>query len=433
MSALPAAWASVPLRQIAKCQGGSAFSPSLQGRRTGEIPFFKVSDMNRPENSWAMVVANNSVDHTDLSAISGHQKPAGSVIFPKVGGAIHTDKKRLLARPSLIDNNLMAVWPIDEDVCRSAFLFVYFQSVRLSSLANPGPLPSINNARLYELTIPVPPIGEQEKIVAVLWKLQRAIAAQDALIAATRDLKHSAMTQLFTRGLRTEHEENVESGSLPSNWVMRFLGDFGRVGNGSTPKKDKPEYWAGGTIPWLTSAKIHEGVIREADQYVTERAVAECHLPRVPKRSLLIAITGQGKTLGNAALVDFDTTISQHLAYVRFDSSDVVPEYVYHFMRSRYEELQSIGRAGGSTKAALTCAVLRDYRVPCPPLPEQQKIAAALGTIDRKLDHHQRKRAALGDLFETMLHKLMTAEIRVADLDIDTSEVATSTEGGEHK
>src|SRR3546814_15829240 len=66
------------------------------------------------------------------------------------------------------------------------------------------------------------------------------------------------------------------------------------------------------------------------------------HLPVVPAGSLLIAITGQGKTLGNSALVEFDTTINQHLAYVRFDRNDVVPGYVYQFMRSRYEDRKSV-------------------------------------------------------------------------------------------
>ncbi len=55
---------------------------------------------------------------------------------------------------------------------------------------------------------------------------------------------------------------------------------------------------------------------------------------------------------------------------------------------------------------------------------------AALATIDRKLDYHWKKRAALNDLFQTLLHKLMTAEIRVSHLDIDTSEVVQpSTQG----
>lgn len=273
------------------------------------------------------------------------------------------------------------------------------------------------------LEIPIPPKPEQQKIAAVLWKMQRAIATQDRLIATTRDLKQSAMQHLFTHGLRGEPLKDTTIGPMPESWRVAALGDFGRIGNGSTPKKTTPEYWRNPTTPWLTSAKVHDGIIRSADQFVSAAAVRECHLPIVPAGSLLIAITGQGKTLGNTALIEFDTTISQHMAYVRFDHDDVVPGYVYQFMRSRYEELQGIGRAGGSTKAALTCAFLRSYPLPLPSADEQRAIAAAIATIDRKLAHHQKKRATFNDLFQTTLHQLMTAQVRVADLDIDTAEV----------
>src|SRR3546814_18791960 len=96
-------------------------------------------------------------------------------------------------------------------------------------------------------------------------------------------------------------------------------------------------------------------------------------------------------------------------------------------MRSRYEELQSVGRAGGSTKAALTCAFLRDYRLPLPAKVEQRDIAAALATIDRKLAHHRAKRAAPDALFQTTLPPLIPGQLRVANPAIATRPGATWT------
>lgn len=304
------------------------------------------------------------------------------------------------------------------------FYLLKFAKPQLVAASSGAIFESINKTELHDLELAFPLEREQEKIAAILWKLQRAIATQDRLIATTRDLKQSAMQRFFTQGLRGEPLKETEIGQMPESWEVVALGDFGRIGNGSTPKKTTPEYWRNPTTPWLTSAKVHDGIIRSADQFVSDAAVKECHLPVVPAGSLLVAITGQGKTLGNSALVEFDTTISQHMAYVRFDRKGVVPSFVYQVMRSRYEDLQGIGRAGGSTKAALTCAFLRSYRLPLPSSNEQREIAGALATIDRKLVHHVAKRAALNDLFQALLHQLMTAQIRVADLDIDTSEVA---------
>src|SRR3546814_2415067 len=61
-----------------------------------------------------------------------------------------------------------------------------------------------------EKSLPLPDMAEQEKIAAILWKLQRAIATQDLLIAATDDLKQSAMQRLFTHGLRGEPLKDTE-------------------------------------------------------------------------------------------------------------------------------------------------------------------------------------------------------------------------------
>ena len=67
---------------------------------------------------------------------------------------------------------------------------------------------------------------------------------------------------------------------------------------------------------------------------------------------------------------------------------------------------------------------LREQRIFHAHTPEEaEQIASALASIDHKLAHHQKKRAALNDLFQTLLHKLMTGEIRVADIDIDTPEI----------
>jgi type I restriction enzyme S subunit len=249
---------------------------------------------------------------------------------------------------------------------------------------------------------------------------------QERLLALTAELKKALLHQLFTAGLRSEPQKQTDLGPVPESWDVVTLGSLAKVGNGSTPKRDNEGYWQGGTIPWLNSAKIHERFITEADQFVTDLAVKECHLPRVKPGSLLIAITGQGKTLGNSAMVSFETCINQHLAYAHFISPKMVPEFVLWFMQTRYEHLRSISQAGGSTKGALTCGYLKTYPIPVPSLDEQREIAGVFAALDRKMKVHERKHAALADLFRTLLHQLMTAQIRVDQLDIEEFDIGSS-------
>lgn len=300
-------------------------------------------------------------------------------------------------------------------------LLLEFIKPRIYSVAIGGgsTFPNISRSGLSEFEVPRPPLPEQQKIAGVLRLVQRAMEQQERLIEKTAELKKTLLHQLFTQGTRGEPQKQTDLGPIPESWDLVPLGKLAKVGNGSTPKRDNVGYWEGGTISWLNSARIHDRFITEADQFVTDLAVRECHLPRVKSGSLLVAITGQGKTLGNTALVRFETCINQHLAYAQFTSDRILPEFALWFMQTRYDHLRSISQAGGSTKGALTCGYLKTYLIPVPALEEQKKIAATFAALDAKEKHHRRKHAALSALFRTLLHQLMTAQLRVHDLDLD--------------
>ena len=282
---------------------------------------------------------------------------------------------------------------------------------------------TLNQEKINRIQIVEPPKPEQEKIASVLWKIQRGIEIEEKLITTARQLKQAAMRQLFTCGLRGEPQKESDLGPLPSSWSAVPIGSLARIGNGSTPLKTNPAYWTNGNIPWLTSAKVYDVTIQKADQFVTSKAVEECHLPRVKPGSVLVAITGQGKTLGHAAVTGIETCVSQHIAYIQFNTDDVVPHFIRLFLESRYAELRGVAQSGGSTKGALTCGFLKTFLVPQPKRAEQEEIASALLTVERNISAHERKRATLQELFKTMLRQLMTGQIRVDKLDIDVSEV----------
>ena len=281
-------------------------------------------------------------------------------------------------------------------------------------------IPNLSQSKLAELPMALPPLPEQKKIAHILSTVQRAIEAQERIIQTTTELKKALMHKLFTEGLRNEPQKQTEIGLVPESWEVVELGSLAKVGNGSTPKRANEAYWEGGTIPWLNSTKIHDRFITEADQFVTPQAVKECHLPRVAPNSLLIAITGQGKTLGNSAITRIETCINQHLAYAQFHAAKIVPDFALWYMQTRYDYLRAIAHGGGSTKGALTCGFLKTLPIPVPSRAEQEEIATTFQTLEVKQDFAVRKQAALQDLFRTLLHQLMTAKTRVHRLEISS-------------
>ena len=261
-------------------------------------------------------------------------------------------------------------------------------------------------------------LSEQQGIADLLWLVHEAISQSEALVEEAQALKRAAMHTLFTRGLWGEAQKETEIGPVPGSWDVVQLGSLGRIGNGSTPRKATSGYWAGGTYPWLTSAKVYDRNIVEAEQFVTELALTECHLPRIKPGAVLIAITGQGKTLGHCAVLGIEATINQHLAYIEVDTNTVHPSFVRGYLETQYNFFRQVGSGGGSTKGALTCAFLRGFPIPMPSvLEEQRRIVAVLDAIERKIDLHRRKRAVLEELFKGLLHKLMAGEIRVGELE----------------
>jgi type I restriction enzyme S subunit len=271
----------------------------------------------------------------------------------------------------------------------------------------------VPDAAVLEIPVPAPPHDEQLRISATIRLVQDGVEAEERILATMREIRQCAMTQLLTRGLHQEPQKETAIGPVPRSWEVVRIGDISRVGNGSTPKRSREDYWQGGTIPWLNSGKIHDGIITEAGQFVSRAAIQECHLPMVPAGSLLVAITGQGKTLGNVALTNIDTTINQHLAYITPCDDRVNPHFLRHYLASRYNDLRALGQGGGSTKGAITCAALRAVLVPLPGPGEQSEIAVVFGLIEEATTFHQRKGRLLADVFDAILNDLMIGRLRV--------------------
>lgn len=140
-----------------------------------------------------------------------------------------------------------------------------------------------------------------------------------------------------------------------------------------------------------------------------------------------MAITGQGKTLGHCAVLRIEASINQHIAYLQTNTERAEPGFIRGYLETQYEHLRQVASGGGSTKGALTCAFLKGLPIPLPPtLDVQHEIVTVLDALDRKIDLHRQKRVLLEELFESLLHKLMTGEIAVSDLDLSALSPAST-------
>ena len=228
----------------------------------------------------------------------------------------------------------------------------------------------------------VPPLPRQRAIADYLdretARLDALVAAKERVLGLLAEKRRALITRAVTRGL-DPHAPLRDSGipwlgEIPRHWEIWKLGHMASIGNGSTPSRDNANYWAGGTIPWLNSSVVNQEEVTEADQFVTPVAFRECHLPLVRRGSVLMAITGQGKTRGQAVVLSFDATINQHLASISPSGLPLDSWYLRWTLFAAYDFLRRISDDAGGTKGALTCEEVAGLRVPVPAIDEQRAI-----------------------------------------------------------
>ena len=169
------------IKEVAVVESGFGFPLNFQGKTNEEIPFLKVSDMNLSGNEKEIFSWNHSVSRDILQVLKATFFPKGTVIFPKIGAAIGTNKKRILTCDSTFDNNVMGIIP-NPNRLLPEFLHTYLLEFDLSRWASESQPPSIRKTTVEEHEIPVPPISIQQTIVAEIVTEEALIAANSKLI-----------------------------------------------------------------------------------------------------------------------------------------------------------------------------------------------------------------------------------------------------------
>lgn len=207
-------WEQRKLGELGFAQSGIGFPDTEQGGTEG-TPFFKVSDMNMPGNEHELVASNNYVTPEQIARMGWHpinQVPA--IFFAKVGAAVMLNRKRLVNKPFLLDNNTMA-FSMDSSLLNTQFGQSLFERLDLTSLIQVGALPSYNSSDVESITVSLPStMDEQRRIGQCLCNINDLITLHQRqsngkahniiILSRTKnrqlDIAKSAVLGLETRG-----------------------------------------------------------------------------------------------------------------------------------------------------------------------------------------------------------------------------------------
>ena len=235
------------------------------------------------------------------------------------------------------------------------------------------------------------------------------------------------MHTLFTHGLRGEVQKETEIGPIPESWHItdfRAVREWLQYGTSTRCTYESTNF------PVLRIPNIAPGRVNTQDIKFGVLSVNKAEKYRLEEGDLIfIRTNGVIERLGACAVYAGQperALFASYLIRARLRLDRINPHFVAYFLGS---ELGANLVAGRATPAAdgkfnLNTGTIDSLPIPLPPtLKEQEEIVTILDAIDHKINLHRRKRAVLDDLFRALLHKLMTGEVGVDELELAHSEI----------
>jgi type I restriction enzyme S subunit len=372
------------------------------------------------------VTRDGRIDRTDLRLIApaladhpGRRLRYGDILFN------NTNSLSLVGKTALFDgedepafSNHMTRLRVKSEVADSAYvarlLHSRWQEGVFRQLANSHvSQASISRSVLESLSLTLPPLTEQHRIIARIEEADTGfqlvdshlLASQSAIDSLNRAVLSAACSGRLTADWREGHpgvtaeplvaeleqsrgrsidrrQSGPEDGgltsegqleSLPSSWDLVRLGDICDVATGATPLRGNQEFYEDGTVPWVTSGAVNAGIITFPTERITPLALEQTSVKLFPVGTLLIAMYGEGQTRGRVAELAIEAGTNQAVAAVLFTAVTArLRPFLRMFFEDSYRRMRV--RSAGGVQPNLNLGLIRDTLLPLPPYEEQVEI-----------------------------------------------------------
>lgn len=399
MTNLPKGWREVALSEVAEVTSGK--TPNNLEARLAEkprsdrnVPFYKVGDMNASPKYFDTARVYLAVD--ELATFGVAALPAQTVVFPKAGGAIATNKKRIMRTEGAIDLNCMAV--LAKDGLHPSLLFYFFEGTDLSDLATGSVLPQIGKKTVSEMRFVLPPISEQARIVEIL---EEQFSRLDSALASIRLVREKAAA--FRRSLlHAAFSGELTGGS--KDWCDRAFGQVAKIASNLV----SPEGF--GSFPHLAPNHIEA----QTGRLLELATIAEDGVTS-PKHRFFAGQIVYSKIrpyLNKVVLVDFDGLCSADMYPIETQQN---PKWLHYKMLSS-EFVAAV--CGSQNRTVLPKTNVRDLsavRVAVPPLNVQVRIVEILdeqfSRLDNALEVTNQLEARIASERRSLLHAAFTGKL----------------------
>ncbi len=388
---IPNSWIKSKLGDVSKVVAGFGFPIKFQGKLSGKYPFAKVSDMNRGGNEKYISYAENYLDEEDLKIVKVKPYPKGSVIFPKVGAALLTNKRRILGAEALIDNNIMALIP---NRVSSEFLYYWMVNFDVTQHIGNGALPSINQSYVEKIEILLPPKPEQERIAEILSVVDEDIEKTEEVIRETEKLKRGLIKNLVVVPYL-----NKKNGKL--------ISEICEINPTQIDPTKSTELFR-----YIDIASIEAYKIIGVKEFVGKDAPSRAR--RLVKMNDVIISTVRPnlKAVSYIPKQYEDVLVSTGFCVLRCDPKNTDWQFVYQVCLSDEFSEYLVGKTTGSNYPAVNSSDIGDYKILLPDIDKQKEVSNILAAVDEKITINKQLKEKLITLKKGLMSDLLSGKVR---------------------
>lgn len=413
---IPEEWEVKPLRSL------TTKTQTVNPAAKPDEPFEYI-DVSSVSNESFRITGSTTIRGADAPSRARKEVQASDVLFATVRPTL---RRVALVPPHLhgqVASTAFCVVRANQTVADPTFLYFSLLTdnliAQLAELERGANYPAVTDGNVLDQLIVAPPLPEQRAIAWVLGKIQAAVEAQENIIATLRELKQATMAKLFREGLRGEPLKETEIGEMPQSWEVMRLGEVVTTAQyGLSVRGERI-----GQYPILRMNCLVEGRVTFDDLQFVNLDDETYQRFRLNDGDLLFNRTNSIDLVGKTGVFHGDrpTVFASYMIRLIVNHEMIDPDYLNCFLNldSTQAALKGLATRGVS-QSNISATRLREFFIPLPLLDEQREIANTADAIAKRKALAERKHAALQALFKTMLHQLMTGQIRVKDLGVSS-------------
>lgn len=348
----------IRIGNVADIGRGSSPRPITDKRyfENGEIPWIKIADATVS----GKYIYKTKQYVNDLGASYSRKMKPGTLILSASGslGIPH-----FLGVEGCIHDGWIYMDNIHDIDKQYLYYLLLTMRPYFDNLSYGAAIQNINTTILSKTKIEVPGIQSQEKIGLMLSAYDNLIENNNKRIKLLEQMAENLYKEWFVRFRFPGYEDTEFEDGMPRGWVREKIGLHYNTCSGGTPSRKHEEYYTEGTIPWVKTGEIKDGIIIHTDECITEAGIKGSSAKLLPQGAVVMAM--YGVNIGMLAYLDSEMTCNQACCVFNDKNEINSRHYLFHYLYSIRDYLLLIGF--GAAQQNLSQDLIKKVKIVIPP------------------------------------------------------------------